>query len=241
MSLLHRLGLLPTSLVLGALLLTACAGLPNSAAPDLVAPGSGPARADTARVSALHWTLSSADGVFLGSATAVGARHLLTNRHVVAAANGRPIVAWQGDHRLAVLHLNESRNVDLALLEIGGMPAAIASLRDSPLVPGEALAVAGAQFGEQRVGRGEALGANAGHGPGLRLARLPAAPGFSGGPVVDRQGRLVGVVMAAAAHNLAAARRLSAMGPADPPPQGVVLMIAAPAIVAEFAQLRTPY
>ncbi len=227
-----------TALILCALFLIGCARI------EIPAAGVSTAATDTAdataAASALHWTLSTEDGVFLGSATAIGPRQLLTNRHVVAAAQGRAIIARQQERRFPIMQVQESRTADLALLALGMAPSVVAGpvaiLRRSTPAAGEILAVAGAQSGERRVGTGQALATGAAYGLGLRLARLPAAPGFSGGPVVDLEGRLVGIVMAGASESLAQARRLSAIGAGDPLQQGPVLLVTATMIATEFGR-----
>ena len=60
---------------------------------------------------------------------------------------------------------------------------------------------------------------------GSVAARLPVARGYSGAPVVDAQGRLVGIVAAAVTDDMAMARRLSAQQRVDEPALFVTLLV----------------
>jgi S1-C subfamily serine protease len=165
-------------------------------------PADGPA-------SRHHWTLHAPGGAFLGSATAVAPDRLLSNRHVIGVL-GADVMAFgpQGEARPARV-IAVADQADAALLAIA--PAAIApELREAPVAAGEALHVAGAVAGVRRSGTGMAEALSERFGPGTMTARLAAAPGFSGGPVTDVEGRLYGIVVAAVMNSPAEARRLSA-------------------------------
>ena len=68
------------SLLVSLLALSACAAPRENAGASLAA------------AQSLHWLVETANGQFLGSATAVGDQMLLTNRHVVQAAGGLVIL-----------------------------------------------------------------------------------------------------------------------------------------------------
>ncbi len=194
--------------------------------------------ATTARdgAAALHWTVETAEGAFLGSATAVGPDRLLTNRHVVAAAGGQALVVRRGDVTLTVRGMRDGKDLDISLLQLPAQQAATPLLRpESPRV-GALVAVAGALRGEMRVEVGQALAPEHGlrFGPTLLAARLPVAPGFSGGPVVDEAGRLVGIVMAGVAGGLDEARRLSASTSGERLTQRLALLIHPQAALADL-------
>lgn len=160
------------------------------------------------RAEALHWSVESPDGQFLGSATALGAGRLVTNRHVVGRREA--LVVTRDGQRLAVRRVLPARELDAALLEVGEQLDQAAARTGPVPAPGSTLSVAGARAGQRQSGTGTAESPR--YGTAYAVALLPAAPGFSGGPVLDAEGRLVGIVAAAVEPDMAAARALSSGG-----------------------------
>ena len=166
----------------------------------------------------------------LASAVRVGPEFLVTNRHVVADET-RVEVRLADGRRLAAEVVPTGYAGDLALLRVAG-------LGDGPVLqPGAApaagdLYVVGVDIETRRVratAPGRPLLAPA---AGKPLARLyhsaPSRPGHSGGALLDRQGRLVGIVASGGEGNNEAI-----------PAAGVVALLAArgPAY-AEAARVR---
>jgi S1-C subfamily serine protease len=205
--------------VLALALLSACAGVP----PHTELPPESHA----------HWTLSEG-GRFLGSATAVAPDRLITNRHVLPGPERRLTATAPDGTAHPVRVLAVARRADVALLGLAGPVAQPLGAPAQPPVAGEALRVIGAVGGQRLGGVGRAEGEGA--PPGLLLATLPAASGFSGGPVLDARGGFVGIVMAAMARDLGEARQLAGVQGAAAPALRRVLVIPAEAALAAVAE-----
>ena len=152
-----------------------------------------------ARVARESLASLQAGGVSLGAGVAVDDRHVLTNAHVMRQAGG-PVTVRRADGlaEAAAVLIATSPLMDLAVLR---MPEGF--LRPAALAPG--LPVAGEAVwavGPEGLGRALAEGRVArpyvqmrDRGPGF-TAGLGALMGFSGGPVVDRLGRVMGLTTA---------------------------------------------
>ncbi len=174
---------------LGLLLLMGCASLPAQQA----------AGTPAARVARDSLASLQASGVSVGAAIAVDDRHVLTNAHVMRQAGG-PVTLRRADGQAEAPAqlVATSPRMDLAVLR---MPEGF--LRPAALAP--ELPVAGEAvwaLGPEGLGRALAEGRVArpyvqmrGFGPGFTAA-LGALMGFSGGPVVDRSGHVMGLTTA---------------------------------------------
>lgn len=173
----------------GALALVACAAPPAQQA----------AGTPAGRVAADSLVSVQSNGVSVGAAVAVDARRFLTNAHVLRQA-GHEVLLRRADGSDAVPArvVSLSPRMDLAVLETSegfARPADLA-LRD----PGAGEPVWA--IGPEGLGRALASGRVVrprvemrGFGPGF-TAGLGALMGFSGGPVVDQSGRVLGLTTA---------------------------------------------
>lgn len=202
-------------------LLAGCAGLPADQAVGTPA----------ARVARESLASLQASGVTVGAALAVDDRHVMTNAHVLRQASG-PVTLRRADGAAEAPAelVGLSPRMDLAVLR---MPEGF--LRPAALAPG--LPVAGEAvwaLGPEGLGRALAEGRVArpyvqmnGFGPGF-TAGLGALMGFSGGPVVDRAGRVMGLTTALPeagnAPVLAAITGIDLAGLADGPRRQVFIL-----------------
>ncbi len=173
-----------------ALLLAAaaCAPLPAQQA----------AGTPAARIAGESLATLRAGEATVGAAVAVDSRHLLTNAHVLRQASaGLRLRSADGMREAPAQVVAVSQRLDLAVLR---MPVGFLA----PARPGEAPERGDAVWAVGPEGLGRALAAGRvrrpgheleGFGPGF-TAGLGALMGFSGGPVVDREGRLVGLTTA---------------------------------------------
>lgn len=177
------------SLLLLALLLGACANLPGEAARGT--PAAPVAMASFAALSTL--------GVPLGSAVAVAPDRLLTNAHVLPPGVTN-VLARRGDGRMATeaVVLGRSARLDLAVLGVAPGIFLAATVEAAPPVPGASIWAIGAPAAGPAIARGriEQSGLHlTGRGPGF-TARIGALMGYSGGPGIDAEGRIRGLVTA---------------------------------------------
>ncbi|HET9067437.1 MAG TPA: serine protease [Amaricoccus sp.] len=146
------------------------------------------------------------NGDLVGSAFLIEEGVAVTNRHVVRGLGkgGAVTLLGPGDGRTEGWLIAVSPRMDLALLAVptGFLPAVVAV--NAAVVAGMAVMATGIDAGEGGSGARETIAGVvldprtdlAAFGPGL-VAWLPGArPGFSGGALLDRQGRLVGMVTA---------------------------------------------
>jgi S1-C subfamily serine protease len=213
------------------LLTAACARMPVEEARGT--PAEAVARRGFARLTAM--------GMPLGSAVAIAPDRLLTNAHVVPQ-NIDIISFVRGDGVAGTARVvARSERMDLALLATP--PGFVPPLVSPPPQAGEAVWAAGAPAAGPAVATGRvnhpAIVLD-GHGPGF-TAQIGALLGYSGGPAVDRDGRLVGLVTAlprpGAAPLLAALSGMDLDGIARQREGREVFFLSAVAAVAEAARI----
>lgn len=129
--------------------------------------------------------------------------HILTNAHVVAGASKVTVTLPDG-RRMPAGVLGADPANDLAVLRVANGRLPVAQLTAAPLRVGQLVAAIGNPFGLDftvTAGVVSALNRSLPAGPGQQLERLiqtdtPINPGNSGGPLVDVQGRVVGITTA---------------------------------------------
>jgi S1-C subfamily serine protease len=127
--------------------------------------------------------------------------HVLTAAHVVAGANSVKIYTAQGVKNATVLRVDEVNDLAVLKLPAGTYPALpMASSRNIRL--GQTVATIGfpnieIQGFSPKVTRGEISSLNGiGDDPRSWQISVPIQPGNSGGPLLDENGSLVGIVVA---------------------------------------------
>jgi S1-C subfamily serine protease len=136
--------------------------------------------------------------------------HVLTNAHVVDGCKSITVQQPGGMAATASAVAADKQN-DLALLQTGATPPAIATLRGGrPIRPGEAVVAYGFPLTGVMSSGGVlttgAVNALSGTGDDTRFLQIsaPIQPGNSGGPLLDMTGAIVGVTTKSISTNRAA-------------------------------------
>ena len=140
-------------------------------------------------------------GVSLGSGVLVDANAtqglVLTNWHVVRDSRSAVLVQFPDGFQSAGTVVRCDEAWDLAAISVWKPPATPVALADHNPVPGEPLSIAGYGRGAYRAQSGrctEYLSPGAGFPKELVELAAPARQGDSGGPILDSNGRLAGVL-----------------------------------------------
>lgn len=153
------------------------------------------AREFTVRIRAL-----GCDRLGTGSGFVLDDGLIVTNRHVVGQPREVEISTWDGrtfEARVDGIALD----ADLAVVRVVGLDLPVAVVRDTPAVIGEPVAVIGYPGGGgSTITTGTVLGLTDGPilGEQVPAIRVDAQvrPGNSGGPLIDAEGRVIGVIFA---------------------------------------------
>ena len=143
--------------------------------------------------------MSSGTGFFVSAAG-----HVLTNNHVIEGCN-RTTIRIMGEAAVDAVVVSANSDVDLALLIAPVQPRARASFRAERSVrQGEEVVVFGFPLHGELSSQGNLtdglVTALSGFFDDLRVMQVsaPVQPGNSGGPVMDRGGNIVGVIVSGA-------------------------------------------
>jgi S1-C subfamily serine protease len=153
------------------------------------------AREFTVRIRAL-----GCDRLGTGSGFVLDDGLIVTNRHVVGQPREVAISTWDGRSFAARVD-GIAQDADLAVIRVSGLDLPRATLRAEPAVVGERIAVLGYPGGGgATITTGRVLGLTDGPilGETVPAIRVDAEvrPGNSGGPLIDAQGRVIGVIFA---------------------------------------------
>jgi len=153
------------------------------------------AREFTVRIRAL-----GCDRLGTGSGFVLDDGLIVTNRHVVGQPREVSISTWDGrsfDARVDGI----AQDADLAVIRVSGLDLPRATVRTAPAVVGEPIAVIGYPGGGgSTITTGRVLGLTDGPilGETVPAIRVDAEvrPGNSGGPLIDADGQVIGVIFA---------------------------------------------
>ncbi len=167
---------------------TAPVATPGASLPDV----SGPPSAIRAMVRVRSL---ACDALSVGSGFAVDDHTIITNRHVVAGASAVSADTWDG-RPLDVVATRVSTTHDLALLTVSGRLDTTIPLAGATGPPGAGtpVSVIGYPFGEALRVVDATIATSAESDPGSLVFSGEVHHGNSGGPVVDAEGTVVGVV-----------------------------------------------
>ncbi|MBP0444594.1 trypsin-like peptidase domain-containing protein [Roseomonas sp. SSH11] len=137
-----------------------------------------------------------------GTGFLVAGERVLTNRHVVDGCDRVLVRGPDGRNHAAVPPARTDARLDLALLAVPGLSGPVLSFRqDPPLRRGEGVVaygypLSGLLSSDAKLTRGEVNGlAGLRDNPDQIQISAPVQPGNSGGPLLDMQGNVVGVVV----------------------------------------------
>ncbi|HEY8611935.1 MAG TPA: serine protease [Roseomonas sp.] len=137
-----------------------------------------------------------------GTGFLVAGERVLTNRHVVDGCDRVLVRAPDGRNHAAVPPARTDARLDLALLTVPGLNGPVLAFRqDPPLRRGEGVVaygypLTGLLSSDAKLTRGEINGlAGLRDNPDQIQISAPVQPGNSGGPLLDMQGNVVGVVV----------------------------------------------
>ena len=139
-------------------------------------------------------------GVGVGSGFAIARDVLVTNRHVLAGADTVEVSTWDG-RTLSATAAEVGVLGDLGLAYVRGRLPRVGSY-GAPPKPGDEVTVVGYPGGDElTLAPGTVIDLKPGERYGIaggRIVRLTShvEPGNSGGPVLDRRGKVAGVVYA---------------------------------------------
>ncbi len=140
------------------------------------------------------------DRLGTGSGFVLAEGLIVTNRHVVGQPREVAISTWDGRSFDAEVD-GIARDADLAVIRVPGLDLPVADVRTTPVVLGEPVAVIGYPGGGgATITTGRVLGITDGPilGESVPAIRVDAEvrPGNSGGPLIDADGRVIGVIFA---------------------------------------------
>jgi S1-C subfamily serine protease len=153
------------------------------------------AREFTVRIRAL-----GCDRLGTGSGFVLDDGLIVTNRHVVGQPREVAISTWDGRSFAARVD-GIAQDADLAVIRVSGLDLPRATVREEGAVIGERIAVIGYPGGGgATITTGRVLGFTNGPilGETVPAIRVDAEvrPGNSGGPLIDAEGRVIGVIFA---------------------------------------------
>jgi hypothetical protein len=144
----------------------------------------------------------NARNVSVGTGFLVAPDRVMTNQHVVDGCNRIVLRAPDGRWLGAVPPAKVDQRLDLALLAVPGLPGPVLSFRSGPAVRrGDGVVaygfpLAGLLSSDPKLTRGEVNGlAGIGDNPSQYQISAEVQPGNSGGPLLDMQGHVLGVVV----------------------------------------------